>query len=388
VVDPKTIQGAKMTKVLTLLASACLLTVVVPVVGHAAASPPCFGMKATIVGTPGNDVIHGTHGPDVIRGLGGNDKIFAGGRSDYICGGRGADRIHGDKASPTNFGHVGNDRMSGGRGHDRLVGEGSGSWGLGDTFFADPGDDHMTEGPLDELPNRLPDADFNHVDYSDAPVSISVLVTGGFGEVQNKVAVTGDGSDSIDLWGIGDFHASPYDDEINVQGFVITLAGGGGNDHIVYDGVENEQVFGEEGDDTITFINGGNVWAAAGGGAGNDTFEGTIEPGMDGGPGDDTFINGAGGSGGPGDDSFINSPGGDGGDGNDTMTATAGGSWFDGGNGSDMITGGPGSDILGGGPGDDTINGQDGVVGNDTVDGGDGTDACTYDPGDTVLNCP
>jgi Ca2+-binding RTX toxin-like protein len=105
-----------MKKLLPLMATACLVTVVVPVAGHAVAtSGLCFGKVATIVGTPGPNVIHGTRGTDVTRGLGGNDKIFGGGRSDFICGGRGADKIHGDKTSPTHYGHVGNDSMSGGR---------------------------------------------------------------------------------------------------------------------------------------------------------------------------------------------------------------------------------------------------------------------------------
>jgi Ca2+-binding RTX toxin-like protein len=343
---------------LTVFASVCLMTVIVPVAGHAATVFPCFGKKATIVGTPGNDVIVGTHGVDVIRGLGGNDKIYAGGRRDYICGGRGADRIHGDKASPTNYGHVGNDRMSGGRGDDRLMGEGMGSWGTGDIFVADPGDDHITEGRFTQLArlHRISEWIFNKVDYSNAPQALAVLVAGPSGP-KNTIVVTGYGNDTIDAAGIGTFSASAYDDDIDVQGFMESLSAMGGNDHIFYGTDGNGlQVFGDDGNDNMTFINGRNVEVAIDGGSGDDTIDGAYQATGD--------------------------------DGNDTMIARDLGSELEGGNGSDTITGGPGPDGLIGGPGDDILNGRDGITGNDTVDGGDGTDACTFDQGDTVLNCP
>jgi Ca2+-binding RTX toxin-like protein len=389
-----------MKKLLTLVATACLVTVVVPVAGHAAAkSGLCFGKVATIVGTPGPDVIHGTRGTDVIRGLGGDDKIFGGGRSDFICGGRGSDKIHGDKTSPTHYGHVGNDSMYGGRGHDRLIGDGMGSWGIGDTFVGGRGNDHMTEGPVAVLAGspRMSEYIFNRVDYSDAPGPISVHITSPvpptFG---TKIKVTGDGNDTINAWAIQNFLASPNDDQIHVHGFMEAVSGMGGSDSLVYGkNAQGLDVSGDwpapaatDGNDTMIFKNGATVDDAVKGYGGNDTFDGVVEAGMTGGSGDDTFINGAGGFGGPGNDTFINSTGGVGGGGKDTMTASAMGSQFDGGNGADMITGGPGSDNLAGGVGHDTINGQDGISGNDTIDGGAGTDVCTFDPGDTVLNCP
>jgi poly-gamma-glutamate synthesis protein (capsule biosynthesis protein) len=55
----------------------------------------CAGIRATIVGTTGDDVIIGTAGRDVIVGRGGNDVIAGGGGSDAICGGPGADTLTG-----------------------------------------------------------------------------------------------------------------------------------------------------------------------------------------------------------------------------------------------------------------------------------------------------
>jgi RTX calcium-binding nonapeptide repeat (4 copies) len=53
----------------------------------------CNGRRATIVGTPGDDVgtIDGTSGNDVIAGLGGNDTIDGKGGNDFVCGGDGDD---------------------------------------------------------------------------------------------------------------------------------------------------------------------------------------------------------------------------------------------------------------------------------------------------------
>ena len=40
-----------------------------------AAAPTCFGQRATIVGTGGDDDLHGTKGRDVIVALGGHDEV-------------------------------------------------------------------------------------------------------------------------------------------------------------------------------------------------------------------------------------------------------------------------------------------------------------------------
>jgi hypothetical protein len=76
--------------------------------------PKCQDLRATIVGTKGNDVFQGTKKRDVIAGLAGNDIIYGLGGRDRICGGPGHDRI---------YGGPGNDRLSGNRGNDSLFGE-------------------------------------------------------------------------------------------------------------------------------------------------------------------------------------------------------------------------------------------------------------------------
>jgi Ca2+-binding RTX toxin-like protein len=135
-------------------------------------APPkasCAGNPATIVGTPGNDVLTGTPGRDVIAGLGGNDVINGLGGNDLVCAGdgndvvlggdgddyligeNGNDRIFGSAGRDTLFGGPGRDQLDGGTGDDRLYG-GDGNdllrGGSGpDRLYGEAGDDHLIGGP-------------------------------------------------------------------------------------------------------------------------------------------------------------------------------------------------------------------------------------------------
>ena len=76
-----------------------------------ASTMTCWGHTATLIGTPGNDVLMGTAGDDVIAGLGGDDTIIGGRGNDRLCGNGGDDVLEpgGD-----------NDVASGGPGLDTL----------------------------------------------------------------------------------------------------------------------------------------------------------------------------------------------------------------------------------------------------------------------------
>jgi poly-gamma-glutamate synthesis protein (capsule biosynthesis protein) len=95
-----------------------------------AASPwpevSCDGTRATVVGTPGDDVILGTDAAEVITGRAGNDRIDAGGGNDLVCGGPGADHLAGG---------AGRDVVLGGDGNDVLTGD------VRDVLIGDGGDD-------------------------------------------------------------------------------------------------------------------------------------------------------------------------------------------------------------------------------------------------------
>ena len=82
----------------------------------------CAGRPATIVGTPGRNVIRGTLKPDVIVGLGGNDKIFGIDGNDRICGGKGKDKLIGGHGRDLLLGGAGSDKLKGGGGNDLLLG--------------------------------------------------------------------------------------------------------------------------------------------------------------------------------------------------------------------------------------------------------------------------
>jgi uncharacterized repeat protein (TIGR01451 family) len=102
--------------------------------------PKCGGLHATLIGTPGPDVLRGTPrrdvivasrgadrifsdgGRDVICAGGGGDLVRAGGRSDKVFGGRGADRLFGMAGGDSLRGGAGPDRLRGGRGADLLSG--------------------------------------------------------------------------------------------------------------------------------------------------------------------------------------------------------------------------------------------------------------------------
>lgn len=82
----------------------------------------CNGLPATIIGTPGDDVIYGTNGADVIVGLGGNDVIYGGNGNDVICGNTGGDTLYGGNGEDTLSGGADDDTLLGNNGKDTLTG--------------------------------------------------------------------------------------------------------------------------------------------------------------------------------------------------------------------------------------------------------------------------
>src|SRR5262245_52105767 len=103
----------------------CVLASVISfaaVVDASAAQVRCHGLRATIVGTAGDDEIRGTARRDVIVSRAGFDIIYANGGDDVVCGGSGASLIRGGPGSDQLFGGAGSDDLDGGRGLDTLYG--------------------------------------------------------------------------------------------------------------------------------------------------------------------------------------------------------------------------------------------------------------------------
>ena len=90
---------------------------------RAQAAVTCGGLKATIVGTNGANVLVGTSGADVIVARGGNDTIKGKGGGDLICAGGGNDYVDGGPAHDVVRGEVGHDTCvtSPGGGADKFV---------------------------------------------------------------------------------------------------------------------------------------------------------------------------------------------------------------------------------------------------------------------------
>ena len=142
-------------KTKTIIASVIAIVIIATnVVATGAASAQtrhtCRGHVATIVGTPGRDVINGTSGPDVIVGLGGNDVIRGRGGADIICGNGGNDTITGNGGSDTLDGGKGKDRILGKSGNDVIFG-GSGKDVIrgakgNDTIYGQKGKDRIYGG--------------------------------------------------------------------------------------------------------------------------------------------------------------------------------------------------------------------------------------------------
>ena len=82
----------------------------------------CNGLRATIVGTEGDDVLRGTDGDDVIVSLGGDDRVWGQRGDDVICLGSGNDRAFGNQGGDTIFGEAGDDDLFGNGGDDVLDG--------------------------------------------------------------------------------------------------------------------------------------------------------------------------------------------------------------------------------------------------------------------------
>ncbi len=116
-----------------------------------APAPTCGGQRATIVGTPGADVLVGSAGNDVVLAGAGNDRIRSFGGRDLICAGRGndvvksgarSDKVLAGPGADRLFGGAGGDVLRGGRGPDRLRG------GRGpDLLLGGAGDDRCSGGP-------------------------------------------------------------------------------------------------------------------------------------------------------------------------------------------------------------------------------------------------
>ncbi len=279
------------------------------------------GAEASVLGTPGNDVIVAAYsgsvqlfidagaGDDIVCVVGTStlaevaSSITGGAGNDLIFGGSADDDISGDDRPEV---LTGDDIIYGGLGRDSITG-GNGD----DTIFGQQGSDFLIAGPGNDS------------------------VHGGFG---NDIVTGGDGDDE--------------------------LFGGQGNDFL-YGNLGRDTVYGGQGDDLLDadsepFGESINVVPSPLGITTTSQIADTAGSRMFGGSGVDVLIGG---------NRWDRMQGGDG---NDFLFGLEGRDWMRGGVGDDTIIGGVGIDDINGNLGADRIY----VVGADLTRGGFGNDVC------------
>ncbi|MFK7835252.1 MAG: DUF4214 domain-containing protein [Sulfitobacter sp.] len=342
----------------------------------------------TYVGSDSNDVIYGS-GDSLnrieIKGGGGDDTLYSWGANE----------------------------VQGGRGNDLLIAQRSPDGGrIAGYFEGDSGTDTLDLRPVG-------DAKFVIRSDTSGRVNVTVADKDDTGRSQDARGAR------FNVDGVEEFLLGENDDYVEWgTGNDAVIRGAGGNDFlrsVSSDGTQSPTFFGDEGDDTIILDNGGSAF----GGVGDDRIEvaSSSEQEVQGNEGNDTFlIERMDGSlaGGEGYDTLILDPLISSGvtvnltdgtafsqpgnrnaasldltnitgvealitsDNADDVTGSADADRISLRGGNDMAKGGDGNDQLVGGSGNDTLLGEgdndtiNGGTGNDSIDGGAGTDTVEY----------
>lgn len=252
--------------------------------GAAEVVPLCLGVEATIVGTPGTDVLRGTARDDVIVGGGSGhgsaeygDEIFGVGGNDLICADSEDDRVetitHGGEgddqilATGNLHGGPGNDTLTttaihgsvlhlvGGPGDDVLEA------GSGDViiFAPGPGNDRVTGDRAGQS--------WNVMRFGRARAGVVADLRAGTATGQGHDLLSGinvvDGTDSADAF-FGDAHLNALfgfgsDDVLDGRARRDFLIGGGGDDRVdggggndeLTGGAGRDVLFGRAGNDSL-----------------------------------------------------------------------------------------------------------------------------------------
>ena len=199
------------------------MLLVIPGSVATAAPQLCGGMPATIIGTPGDDVLKGTESDDVIIGLAGNDRLVGLGGNDTICG------------------KDGDDILVGGPGDDVLLGGDGSDWAA----------------------------------FGDAPaveVDLSLGTATGWGSDELRSIENLTGSQHPDTLsgdkGPNVIRGNGSADQIRGKGGADELLGGPGDDRIL-GAAGDDVIVGHDGDDTLV---GGSGDDDLQGRSGDDTF--------------------------------------------------------------------------------------------------------------------
>jgi Ca2+-binding RTX toxin-like protein len=270
------------TSTLAAALGAVTLSLLVPlsIAEPAAAAPAatCAGLRATIVGTPGDDRLRGTAGPDVIAALAGDDHVEALGGDDVVCGGDGFDVL------------------LGGYGDDRLYGGRNGNVQPPDTDFRTDVGDVVTGGPGDDLldPGLDPGATLTGVQggyetldvvsFAGAPRGVTVDLARGTARGQGRDRIVG--ARLVQVLG------TRHDDVLRAGAFSVGFTSGAGDDVLV-GSPRGDQFLGDGASTTMRDVRRDPSIGRGGddrmvGGKGPDTISGAAgRDVIDGGGGDD-----------------------------------------------------------------------------------------------------
>ena len=349
-----------------------------------AAVPECFGRRATVVGTAGDDVLRGGY-RDVVVGLGGNDvivgkgrlfracgnggndvlrggserdllaggngadRLYGGAKGDFLAGGRGPDVLAGDPSKNRDSG--GPDLVLGGDGNDRLfglVGHDTLDGGNGDDYLRGGDDnDDLTPGPGDDAVYGGYDRGADELLLDDAPGPVVV-------DLEARTAA-GQGSDS--LFEIETVVATQFDDELSGSDGPETLYGGGGHDVLAGRGGDDVLVPDQPRRSIVGHVVGDDK-LDGGGGRDQVVFGYFVEGRLS-----VDLVTGA--ATGEGADSLTGIE--------DVIAVIEEPVEFTGDAAPNTVYSGSGDDELSGAGGDDYLHAN---LGEDVVDGGDGTDTC------------
>ena len=332
------------------------------------AAPPqqhrCLGATATIVGTPGDDVLVGTPSRDVIVGLGGNDRIEGGGGFDRLCGGDEEDTLSFVGARSGVFASLALGLSIGGgvstfAGFEHLLGSAAADVLRGDgganIIEGGDGDDHLFGGGGNDLASY---ASFGGMAGSSGLIGVGVDLARG----------TAQGAGSDTLVSFEHVLGSRFADVLSGDDGPNVLRGADGDDSLQGRG-GNDGLGGGEGHDGLSgdggddFIDGGPGIDTAGFGEAPAGVQVDLAAGTATGDGADTLMSVQHLAGSPHDDELLgndeaNAIYGHGGDdaisgrgGNDFLYGEATEGWFVGTPGKDLIEGGAGDDFLDGGAG-------------------------------------
>ena len=226
------------------------------------------------VGTDGDDYIHGpTNFGAAISGFAGNDTLYGGSLNDTLDGGTGNDSLLGGTGDDTYIwgSGVGNDIINDESGVDAIVLSGLNSGDVEFSISGCQGDDGiivkvLSTGETLRLQNWFADDNYKIDSFQFDDLTLTAAQVESVAIARGIVSTEGD-----------DIIYTPKSTGVTVHGL-------GGNDYInAGDSLENNVLYGDEGNDQLY------------GGSGNDLMEGgSGDDGVYGGDGDDTIIGGLG----------------------------------------------------------------------------------------------